>query len=90
MSGDEDPGACVKMAEREREREEGGQRKGRSLKRWVARAQERERGSGRPGGRVGRGGAGNGEAARDPNKAKPGLRVSAESDRLFPNFSRTL
>lgn len=74
MSGDEGPGACAKMAERERERGEGGKRMGKSLRRWVARAQEREPGFGRPGARVGRGGAGNGEAARDPNKAQPGLR----------------
>lgn len=83
MSGDEGPGACVKMAERGRERGEGGPRRGRSLERWVARAQERERGSGRRGGRAGRGGAGNGEAARDPNKAQPSLRREWSP---FPQF----
>lgn len=50
---------------------EGGGRRGNSRESWVVGAQDKVWGCARHGGRVGRGGVGNGEAARHPNKAQP-------------------
>lgn len=82
--GDGGTTVCVEKAERERGRGEGGRREAeRSRESWVPGARAQEPGSGLRGGRVGRGGAGNGEAATRTER----WRLSARAICLFPNFS---